>query len=126
MPRLGRFFREEVEDERHAWRLVPGVRRDCEPHRGRWITLAGNVSVLLATLALPTCGLAAVLAIPLGITAWVMGQADLARMRSGDMDPEGWRLTHTGRETGLVGALVAGLVVAGYVLLWLVAHPNLT
>jgi hypothetical protein len=126
MPRAGRDLRGDVEDdERHAWRPAPGVRRDCDPHRGPWVALAGNVSVVLAALALPSCGLTALAAVPLGMTAWVIGNADLARMRAGLMDPEGLRQTRSGREAGAVGAVLGGLVAAGYLLLWLAAHLTL-
>ena len=111
----------EGDEEVHAWRgLSPGLRRDCEPHRGQWIAVLGNASIILAALALPFCGLPGLLGLPLGIAAWVMGSADLAKIRTGAMDPQGLSKTCTGRECGIVGAVLSVAVGLGWVLLWLV------
>jgi hypothetical protein len=108
-------------DHVEAWReSYPGLRRDCEPHRGRWIALLGNASVVFAALALPLCGLPGLLGLPLGIAAWVMGNADLAKIRSGAMDPRGSGPTRLGRECGIVGTVLSAAVGAGWLLLWLV------
>jgi hypothetical protein len=118
-----RFCGEDLEGDEdvHAWgRASPGLRRDCEPHRGRWIALLGNVSVVLAALALPLCGLPGLLGLPLGVAAWVMGSADLAKIRAGTMDPQGFSKTSLGRECGIVGAVLGGAVAVGWLLLWLV------
>jgi hypothetical protein len=109
------------EDVTDAWRRsYPGLRRDCEPHRGRWIALLGNASVVFAALALPFCGLPGLLGLPLGIAAWVMGNTDLAKIRSGAMDPGGSGPTRLGRECGIVGTFLSAAVGVGWLLLWLV------
>jgi hypothetical protein len=111
----------EGDEDVHLWRQAyPGLRRDCEPHRAQWIGLLGNASLILAALALPLCGLPGLLGLPLGIAAWRMGSADLARIQAGTMDPEGWSKTRLGRECGIVGAVHSGAVAAGWLLLWLV------
>jgi hypothetical protein len=58
----------------------------------------------------------ALLAIGLGVTAWLMARRDLARMQEGLMDPA-WRPhTEPGRGLGLSGAGLALFVVALVVL----------
>jgi hypothetical protein len=39
--------------------------------------------------------------------AWLMGRSDLAAMRAGAMDREGWRPTRRGHALGAVGTLIA-------------------
>ena len=48
-----------------------------------------------------------------GIVAWVMGNADLAEMDAGTMDPEGRGLTQAGKICGIVSVAlnVIGLLV---------------
>lgn len=99
------------------------VRRDCEPHRGLWIVLAGNTSVVLAAVALCLFGLPALVGLPLGVVAWVMGNADLAKIRAGQMDPQGLRQTRSGREAGIVGATLSGAVATCYLALFLLMLP---
>src|SRR5262249_41617250 len=78
-----RFCREHVEGESRPWER-PGrrVRRDVDPHRGNLILVLGILG-----LVIPLIGLG------LGITAWVMGRRDLARMDRRELDPDGRGLT---------------------------------
>jgi predicted RNA-binding Zn-ribbon protein involved in translation (DUF1610 family) len=68
------------------------VRRDCEPHRGTMVLIMGILGLVLG----PIIGLG------LGITAWMMGRRDLAKMRDGAMDPEGKGLTQAGHICGII------------------------
>src|SRR5262249_41358951 len=65
----------EVEEER-PWdqKEQRRVRRDCEPHRGVIIIIFGILGLSLGALGLP-----------FGIAAWVMGQTDLRKIRTGEM-----------------------------------------
>jgi hypothetical protein len=71
-----------------------------------------------ATLILILGILGLVLCMPLGIAAWVMGNADLAAMNRGEVDPTGRGMTEAGRVVGIVsvalfaiGALIAIAVI---------------
>ena len=118
------------------WEEPGAVRRDYEPHRGRWfVALAwGNVLVLaliagglgLAVAAVPAARpvvgavplLVGVLPLPLGVLTWALAARDLARIRAGVMDPAGAVQTNAARQLGLAAmaigaafALLALLVV---------------
>jgi hypothetical protein len=98
-PRPRRDRRDDYDDDyddRPRRRRRP--RADSEPHRGTMILVFGILSIVI-------CGL-------FGPVAWVMGNTDLAEMRSGRMDPEGEGLTNAGRICGIIGTilLVVGLI----------------
>jgi hypothetical protein len=64
-------------------------RRDLMPHRGAMILTLGIVGILLCNIVAPF--------------AWVMGNADIAEIRNGRMDPDGEGLTQAGRILGMIG-----------------------
>jgi hypothetical protein len=109
------------DDDGPVWDAAGWLRRDCEPHRGGWVAFLGNASAVLAALALPSCGVTAVLALPLGIAAWVMANDDLPKLRSGRMDPAGEPATDAGRSAAMTGTLISGVVGAGFLVYWLLA-----
>jgi predicted Zn finger-like uncharacterized protein len=84
-------------------------KRDWEPHRAGFVLAMGVISV--ATLF--TCWPLAPLAIIPGIMAWVMGSADLRKMRQGTMDPEGHGSTQAGWICGIVGTALNTVVLLG-------------
>jgi uncharacterized Zn-finger protein len=108
----GEVLVDSVEGQRPFW-----VRRDCEPHRGPWIQLMGVVSIILGVLSFFFMGLGGIVALPLGIAAWVMGGHDLAKMEAGLMDPSGLAATRAGRQCGLLGVIFSLLGGAGWGLL---------
>ena len=55
--------------------------------------------------------LSLIMCAPLGVAAWVMGNADLKAMDSGTMDGSGRSITNAGRVLGIIGTLL--LVVGG-------------
>jgi hypothetical protein len=73
-------------------------RRDVEPHRGTLILVLGILSLVLGGFG-----------IIFGPIAWIMGSNDLAKIRSGQMDPDGESLTNAGRICGMIGTIVIGL-----------------
>jgi predicted Zn finger-like uncharacterized protein len=104
------------EDEDRPWerRYGPRVRRDCEPHRGNMVLVFGIIS--LAALVLGGCG--AVVGLPFGIIAWVMGRGDMQKMDAGVMDPQGRGTTQAGKVCGIIGTVIDGALVllcVGYI-----------
>jgi hypothetical protein len=99
------------------------LRRDCEPHRGLLISLLGNASLVLGSMAMILCGVPGLLGLPLGVAAWLMGNHDLDLMRRGLMDPDGFTRTRLGRECGILGVVLSAVFLAGYVLFFLALHP---
>jgi predicted benzoate:H+ symporter BenE len=67
-----------------------------EPHRGTLIMVLGILSLFTAPIIL-------------GPIAWIMGNADMKKIREGAMDPEGESQTNIGRICGMV-ATILGLV----------------
>jgi hypothetical protein len=91
------------------------MRFDCEPHRGRLISVMGTVSVMCGALAL-CVGVPSLPGLALGVAAWVMGNGDLDKMRLGVMDPEGLGSTKNGRDCGIVGTVLSCLFGIGWLL----------
>jgi len=90
-------------DDRSEERLASlGVRRDCEPHRGRLILTLGIIS-LVSLAIVPPLGLV------LGIIPWILGRRDIRKMRAGLMDPEGRGQTESGVACGVVSTILGGL-----------------
>jgi hypothetical protein len=74
-----------------------------EPHRGGTILGMGIASLCL--FCIPA------LALALGIAAAVMAHNDLAKMRDGRMDPAGHGKTVAGQICGIIGPILAVLVI---------------
>jgi predicted Zn finger-like uncharacterized protein len=96
----------EVEDDR-PWERYGG-RRDSEPHRGSLVLTLGIISVVVSALSVCLCP-GAVVGLGLGITAWVMGHADLRKMQDGTMDRRGQGSTKGGWICGIIGTFLNGL-----------------
>jgi hypothetical protein len=64
----------------------------------------------VATLVLGILGIACCFIC--GIIAWVMGSSDLEEMDAGIMDPSGRGLTKAGKVCGMVGVIIAAIVLA--------------
>lgn len=78
---------------------------NMEPHRGTLILVFGILGLVVCFI--------------FGICAWVMGKADLEKMRTGMMDPEGESLTKVGYILGIVGVGLFCLAIV-FTLLWTV------
>lgn len=107
-PRCGEEFADEEEEIAGARR--PRVRRDCEPHRGTLVLVFGILSLVIGLVGLF-----------FGIAAWVMGSADLRKMRQGAMDPEGKGTTQAGYVCGIIGTIWQSLIFLfciGYIALF--------
>jgi hypothetical protein len=73
-------------------------RRWREPHRGTLILVLGICGLVVCGLCAPA--------------AWIMGSADLAKMRAGSMDPSGYGSTQAGWVLGIIGTLLILAAVA--------------
>jgi len=93
------------------------MRRDCEPHRGSLLAGMGNATLLTGGLTLCVAGLPLLVALPLGITTWVMASNDLAKMRTGEMEPEGKPQTEGARTSAITGLVLSVFFAAGWGLL---------
>jgi predicted Zn finger-like uncharacterized protein len=85
-----------------------GPRRDAEPDRGAVVLALGVISL---SIVLVWC--AAPLGIILGLAAWIMGQTDLRKMKSGQMDDAGRGATQAGWICGILGTVLNGLLTLG-------------
>ncbi len=100
-------------DERRHDEDVPDIRqrpprRDAEPDRGAVVLSLGIIS-----LAAMVVWCAAPLWAILGLAAWIMGQIDLRKMKSGLMDDRGHGMTQAGWICGIIGTVLNGLVMLG-------------
>jgi predicted Zn finger-like uncharacterized protein len=125
---------EEEEDEyeerpsrRGKKRSKRGIRRDALPHRGGTILTLGIISVvslamdvLLSCCCLPAGWVMNLVGLGTGIPAWIMGQRDLARMRTGEMDPSGKGSTQTGWICGMIGTILSVLFLAGGIIFMII------
>jgi hypothetical protein len=74
------------------------------------ILVLGIVSIVVASFGFASYGLAGLVALPLGIVAWVLGHRDLIKMQAKAMDPEGRGLTQAGYVCGIVGTVFGALM----------------
>jgi predicted RNA-binding Zn-ribbon protein involved in translation (DUF1610 family) len=116
LSRRGRDDDEEDEYDDRPWegRRGPRVRRDCDPHRGAVVLVLGILSTVFGAF---TCfyGLPGLLAIPMGIVAWILGASDLKKMNAGTMDPDGRGQTQAGMICGIIGLIVSLLIILAFV-----------
>jgi hypothetical protein len=84
------------------------VRRDCEPDRAWLLGPLGIASAVCGGVSVFPCFIAfALVAVPLGVTTWLMAQNDLVQMRAGLMDPRGEPETRLAQERATMGAWLA-------------------
>jgi hypothetical protein len=74
-----------------------------KPHRATTILVLGILSLIVCA--------------PLGIFAWIMGNADLKAMETGTMDPAGRSNTNAGRICGIIGTVLLIVGVVGFLAL---------
>jgi len=70
-----------------------------KPHRATTILVLGILSLIVCA--------------PLGIFAWIMGNADLKAMEAGTMDSAGRSNTNAGRICGIIGTVLLIIGVVG-------------
>lgn len=106
-------MKEQPEDvDERPWERPGRVRRDCEPHRAELLRQLGTAAIvcgfLTVILAVP-----ALIGLPLGIAVSVMANRDLAKMRAGEMDPQGEADTERARQIACFSLLVSGAMLFG-------------
>jgi hypothetical protein len=82
------------------------------PHRGGTILAFGIVSLVSFVLA-PVVGVTIILPLIFGPMAWFMGNADIAEIRAGRMDPDGEGMVQTGRIMGIISTVLGILGLIG-------------
>jgi len=101
--RLGR-RRSKEDDDRPR-------RRDCEPHRGGLVLSLGVMALMFSFVCGPV-------GLVLGLFAWVLGHLDLAKMKQGSMDDDGFDMTQAGWMCGMIGSALGLLWSLGCLSLW--------
>jgi hypothetical protein len=101
-------------DEDRPWEQIGAVRRDCEPHRGTFLNALATIGLIFSVLS---CfgGLAAIFGLPMCITAWILAEQDLKKIRARIMDPAGGRLVGGARLAAIDGVILS----LGFGTLWL-------
>jgi predicted Zn finger-like uncharacterized protein len=89
------------------WDLPDIRRRNDAPDRGAAVLALGIISLAFLVISCVPIGLI------LGLIAWIMGQADLRKMKRGDMDVNGEGMTRAGWICGILGVILNGLVLLG-------------
>jgi len=85
-------------------------------HRAGTIGAIGITGYLLLPVGLG-CGLFGIASLVLGISAWVMGNRDLAQMAAGEMDPSGRKSTARGRTSGIVLTILSIIDILAFLVL---------
>jgi len=81
-------------------------RRRSSSYRGNYVPHRGGMILAFGLIAL-IGGMVAGVPVVFGIVAWIMGNADLAEIRAGRMDPEGEGMTQAGRIMGMIATILA-------------------
>ena len=83
--------------------MEPTEPTTVKPHRGTLILVLGILSIIICA--------------PLGIAAWIMGNADLKAIDAGSMDPEGRQLTQVGKILGIIGVVLLVVAIIAFILM---------
>jgi hypothetical protein len=102
----------EPEVELRPWEAEGQVRRDAAPHRGNWLRVFGTLALLLGIVA-SGCFFFVILSLPFGVVMWRLAAQDLAKMRGGQMDPNGEKETRDALTCAKVAVFIpfAGLLI---------------
>ena len=89
----------------NPWDRSGAVRRDCQGDRGQLLLSLADTALLLGALSL-CLGFPSLMALILGVAAWVVSCRDQRMMRNRLMDSDGWITTGTARSRALAGAFL--------------------
>jgi hypothetical protein len=122
-PYCGEEFADEADHPERLLGRKPGrLRRDAQPHRGPLLAHLGNITLLLSWVGCCTVGVTSLVAFPLALVTITLTSLDLARMERGELDPEGKDLTRAARGSAVSGLLIGLLVVAMFVVVWILGE----
>jgi len=83
--------------------MRPLVLSGMKPHRGTLVLVLGILGLIICQ--------------PVGIAAWLMGNADLKEINAGTMDPEGKTLTQIGKILGIIATVLLALGIVFFILM---------
>ncbi len=83
--------------------MRPLVLSGMKPHRGTLVLVLGILGLIICQ--------------PVGIAAWLMGNADLKEINAGTMDPEGKTLTQIGKILGIIATVLLALGIVLFILM---------
>lgn len=95
-----------IEQPGSEGQVPPQPTRPLEPHRGTLILVLGILSLVGCTFFA-------------GIPAWILGNADLNKMKQGLMDRAGEGNTSAGRIMGII-SVILGIIGVIFTILWFV------
>jgi hypothetical protein len=78
--------------------------QSLQPHRGVVVLVLGILGIVVCFIC--------------GIIAWVMGNNDLRQMDAGAMDPSGRGMTQAGKICGMIGVILAIIVIVIWLLMF--------
>jgi predicted Zn finger-like uncharacterized protein len=110
----------DLEEQGDGYTRQRRVRHDAEPHRGGTVLGLGIASLILSMIYV-----FALIGMPLGLAAWLMGRSDLRKMREGLMDPDGRKKTKDGWLCGIIGTFVSlfySLITVLYLVLFILVE----
>ncbi len=110
---------EDLAQDKPEWERPGAVRQDCESHRAGLIVPLAVVGLVLSFLHI-----LAVIGTPLCFVAWRMSRADLQKMRTGQMDPEGMASTLFGKRWSIIGMIVGSIWLMLFFVAFLLSVPN--
>jgi hypothetical protein len=97
-------------------------RRDCEPHRGRFLQFLALVGMLLGVLSF-CLGFPALAGFPLGVAVCAMARRDRDMMDRGLMDPDGKQTVEVVRKWAINAVILCTLATCVWAVLLLLALP---
>jgi hypothetical protein len=116
----------ETTSASRPWEMPGACRRDCEPHRGRFLWWLGIAAFAPGTLCfIPLVGgLFSPLCLALGLPVWLLARHDLALMRQGLMDPRGRAATDEAATLGVSAVAVALVSAVAWGSLWVLIRQS--
>jgi hypothetical protein len=95
-------------------RLEVVGRAEQQPHRGPILLVLGITGLAFSALGALSCAvhplaLFLVVGLALSALAWLLGSVDMARIRTGSMEPSGRATTQAARTCGIVGTALCSL-----------------
>jgi hypothetical protein len=97
-----------VNEDPRPWEVSPHLRRDAEPHRSGLLFVLGFMALIFGALGV-TLVFPILLALPLGVTVYVLAGRDLAQMKTGHRDLRGKAMAEHARFLGIAAVICCSL-----------------